>query len=418
MPQPPSCERLSAETFRQHALKDILPYWYEHALDRECGGYIPQLDRRWRVTDPSRKDIVPTTRLIYNFCQGRLLDGPAWCAEAARVGLDFFLAHFWDKEFGGWYWQVSREGEPREDYKATYGQAFAILALSEFRRAFGSTTRPGSSQAELAQVADEALRMARRTFDLLEERVYDPVHGGYRERFQRDWSEPDPMRTQNSQMHLVEALLALFEASGEERYLNRAVALCHLMNGKLFDQEQGCLPEFFRDDWSDFPEQQGDPVEPGHQMEWAWLLLRTYAYRPEPVFLDRAKQMVDFALRFGWDAEFGGFVTTLSRRGEVRNPAKSFWQQCEGVMAPLWLWSQTGDRRYWDAFERAARYCFAHFADWEYGGWFAGLRRDNRPADDAKGGPWKADYHQVQMCAEVFRLLRSREKFPPVGTGL
>ena len=424
VPAPRSCEPLSAETFRQHALKDILPYWYEHALDREHGGYIPQLDRQWRVTDPSRKDIVPTTRLIYNFSQGQLLGGPAWCAEAARLGLDFFLNHFWDKEFGGWYWQVSREGAPREDAKATYGHAFAILALSEFHRAFGSTTRPGSSQADLPAVADEALRMAKSTFDLLEEHVYDPVYGGYRERFRRDWSRPsgplrgrpaghpDPVRTQNSQMHIVEALLALFEASGEERYLARAVELCQLMNDKLFDHEHGCLPEFFRDDWSDSPGERGDPVEPGHQMEWAWLLLLVHAHRPEPLFLERAKQLADFALRFGWDEKFGGFVTALTRTGEVVAPNKSAWQQCEAVLATLWLWNQTGDEKYWVAFERAARYCFAHVADRQHGGWFTSLERENRPAEDQKGGPWKADYHPVKMCAEVSRLLASREHSP------
>ena len=65
-----SCEELGAEQFRQHALNDILPYWYEHSLDREFGGYIPQLDRRWRITDPESKNLVPTTRLIHNFCQG------------------------------------------------------------------------------------------------------------------------------------------------------------------------------------------------------------------------------------------------------------------------------------------------------------------------------------------------------------
>ena len=126
-----SCEGLGPEQFRQHALNDILPYWHQHSLDREFGGYIPQLDRRWRITDPNRKDLVPTTRLIYNFCQGHLLGGPEWCAQAARSGLDFLLKHFWDEEYGGWYWQVNRQGQARDDDKATYGHAFAILALSE-----------------------------------------------------------------------------------------------------------------------------------------------------------------------------------------------------------------------------------------------------------------------------------------------
>jgi len=391
--QPPD-EALSAEAFRRHALEDVLPHWYEHALDRECGGYIPQLDRQWRVTDPDRKSLVATTRLVYNFSQGRLLGGSEWCSEAARHGLDFLLGKFWDTEHDGWFWEVDRRGEPIEPHKGTYGHAFAILSLSEYARAFGD---------------ERALDMARRTFNVLEERVYDAERGGYRERFRRDWTGPDPMRTQNSQMHLVEALLALGEVSGEARYLDRALKLCRLMDRKLFDHAHGCLPEFFHDDWSDFPEHRGDSVQPGHQMEWAWLLLRVHGHRPQDWLVERAEQMMDFGLRHGWDEEFGGFYTDLSRTGEVTNAAKLFWPQCEGVMAPLWLWRHTGDDEYWAAFELAARYCFEHFVDREYGGWFGELTRENAPKSTAKGGPWRADYHVVQMCAEVWRFLSGRE---------
>ena len=385
-----SCEPLGAETFRQHALTDILPYWYQHALDREHGGYIPQLDRRWRITDPSRKNLVPIARLIYNFCQGKLLEGPEWCGEAARSGVDFLLKHFWDEGQGGYYWQVDRKGQPRDDDKATYGHAFAILALSEYTRAFGDA---------------RALDMAKRTFDVLEKHAYDPVGGGYRSRFSRDWSDPEEMRSQNPQMHLVEALLALYEVSHDETYLDRAAELCHLMNDKLFDHEHGCLPEFFQDDWSDAPDRREGPVQPGHQMEWAWLLLRVYAYRPDAVFLERAGQMVSFAWKHGWDQKFGGYYTDLHRSGEVKNSRKSFWQQCEGVMAPLWLWGHTREEEHWGAFELSAEYCFEHFVDWEFGGWFGGLSRDNTARDGHKGGAWKADYHMVQMCAEVYRFL-------------
>jgi len=385
-----SCKPLSAETFRQHALTDILPYWYEHALDREFGGYIPQLDRRWRITDHNAKNLVPTTRLIFNFCQGKLLDGPAWCAEAAKHGLDFLLEKFRDPHDGGWYWQVNRVGQPSDDQKATYGHAFAILALSEYHRAFGDT---------------RALESARQTFDVLEEHAYTPEPGGYVSRFDRDWSNPESMRSQNPQMHLVEALLALYETSGDDRYVDRAAELCQLMNDRLFDHEHGCLPEFFNDDWSDARQQREGPVQPGHQMEWAWLLQRVYAYRPEAVFMERAKQMVTFAWEHGWDQEFGGYYTDLRRTGEVKNPNKSFWQQCEGVMAPLWLWGHTKDEAHRSMFEQSARYCFDRFVDWDTGGWFGGLSRDNRPRSRHKGGPWKADYHVVQMCAEVCRFL-------------
>lgn len=384
---------ITSRTFRRHALEDILPYWHRHAIDRECGGYFQNHDRQWCVTDPHHKNLVPTARLVYSFAQGALLDGPDWCAEAARHGLDFMREALWDEERGGWYWQVDRAGGPIDTDKHTYGHAFAILALSEYRRAFGDRI---------------ALNMAERTFDVLDEHVWDAAHGGYVEGHARNWSAAREMKTQNSQMHMVEALLDLHEVSGGQRYLDRAVELCRLMDARLFDHEHGCLPEFFHADWTDVEAPARNPVQPGHQMEWAWLLLRVNAHAPNPRFVELATQMVAFADRHGWDPEFGGYYTDLTRDGEVTHANKSFWPQCEGVMGPLWLWGLTGDDVHWAVFEKSARYCFEHFVDREYGGWFGGLSRENEVRWADKGSAWKADYHMVQMCAETYRFLSAR----------
>jgi len=50
-----------------------------------------------------------------------------------------------------------------------------------------------------------------------------------------------------------------------------------------------------------------------------------------------------------------------------------------------------------------------HALDRECGGWFGELTRENAPSSDAKGGPWRADYHVVQMCAELWRFLSGSE---------
>ncbi len=383
---------LTSETFRRHALDEVLRHWHEHAVDRERGGFFCELDRRWQVTDPDPRLLVATPRLVYNFAQGHMLGGPDWCEQNARHGLRFLLDAFRDAEHGGWFWQVDRTGRPTDDSKGTYGHAFVILGLSEFARAFGDA---------------DALALAEQTFDELEDHVYDPVHGGYRERHARDWAQPSDRRTQNSQMHMVEALLALGEAGGGGRYLDRAAELCRLMDSKLFDHEHGCLPEFFREDWSDVAPDRHNPIQPGHQMEWAWLLLRVHAHRPDAMFIERAAQMAAFAARHGWDEDFGGYYTDLDRAGAVTDPAKSFWPQCEGVMAPLWLWGHTQDAGHWALFDKGARYCFERFVDAEHGGWFGGLTREGEPASTRKGSGWKADYHVVQMCAEVSRFLEA-----------
>ena len=74
-------------------------------------------------------------------------------------------------------------------------------------------------------------------------------------------------------------------------------------------------------------------------------------------------------------------------------------------MALLWYARRTGEPRYHDLFERGADFCLTHLADGEHGGWFSAVARDGAPVETNKGGSWKADYHVIQMCAEVSRFL-------------
>jgi N-acylglucosamine 2-epimerase/mannose-6-phosphate isomerase len=73
-------------------------------------------------------------------------------------------------------------------------------------------------------------------------------------------------------MHLTEACLAAFEATGEQRFADHALALVKLFQTKFFDAASGTLAEYFNEDWSRAAGDSGRITEPGHQMEWAWIL--------------------------------------------------------------------------------------------------------------------------------------------------
>ena len=79
-------------------------------------------------------------------------------------------------------------------------------------------------------------------------------------------------RRQNPHMHLLEALLALHAATGEKNWLRRAGALVDLFKRRFSDPQTGALIEFFAEDWSPRPGDEGRLREPGHQFEWVWLL--------------------------------------------------------------------------------------------------------------------------------------------------
>mgnify|MGYP000125433051 CR=1 FL=1 len=106
-----------------------------------------------------------------------------------------------------------------------------------------------------------------RTLDFIEGHMRHPGGLGF-------WHElpAKGWRQQNPHMHLTEACLAAYEATGETRFADAATKLIDLFQSKLFDQHSGTLAEYFADDWSRAPGEEGRLVEPGHQLEWAWIL--------------------------------------------------------------------------------------------------------------------------------------------------
>jgi len=80
----------------------------------------------------------------------------------------------------------------------------------------------------------------------------------------------DPQRRQNPHMHLFEAFIALYNATKSDEFLKLADRVFELFEAHFYDKKTGVLLEFFNPDWSPYGD--GGPIEPGHMMEWAWLL--------------------------------------------------------------------------------------------------------------------------------------------------
>ena len=71
------------------------------------------------------------------------------------------------------------------------------------------------------------------TFELMEQRFWEPQHGLYADEATAGW-ELSPYRGQNANMHGCEAMLAAFDATGELRYLHRAETLARNIPKAMF----------------------------------------------------------------------------------------------------------------------------------------------------------------------------------------
>ena len=103
-------ERLEAQ-YRDALLDDVIPFWAEHSIDRECGGYITCLDRRGDVFDTDKfmwlqARQVWTFSMLYNRVEKR----DEWL-DIARHGAAFLRQHGTDAD-GNWYFILDRQGQP------------------------------------------------------------------------------------------------------------------------------------------------------------------------------------------------------------------------------------------------------------------------------------------------------------------
>jgi mannose/cellobiose epimerase-like protein (N-acyl-D-glucosamine 2-epimerase family) len=258
----------------------------------------------------------------------------------------------------------------------------------------------------------EARRLTGETYDLLEERFWSPEAGLYVDEISRDWRTVSPYRGQNANMHMTEAMIAAYEATGEERYLDRAEQLARRICVELAPAA-GRVWEHYREDWSiDWDYNKDDPKHlfrpygylPGHFTEWTKLLLVLDRYRSRDWLLPRARDLYEAALGRSADLENGGMHYSFGPDGNLYDLDKYHWVHCETLAAAACLAARTGEERFWQDYDRLWAYSWRHLVDREHGCWFRVLTPDGRKYDDLKSPPAKTDYHPFGACFEILRV--------------
>jgi mannose/cellobiose epimerase-like protein (N-acyl-D-glucosamine 2-epimerase family) len=369
------------------------------------GGFFHFYKDDGSVYDRRTRHLVSSTRFVFNHAMAFRRFGDAADLEAARHGLAF-LRQAHAQPNGTYAWQVDwHEGRStvQDGTCHCYGLAFVLLA---------------HAHALMAGLAEAAEGLAA-TFERMEQHFWLPAHQLYADEATADW-RVGPYRGQNANMHACEALLAAHEATGERRYLERALALATSIARRQADLAGGLVWEHYHADWSpDWDYNRHDKTnifrpwgyQVGHLTEWAKLLMMLEAALPateRPAWLlERARHFFDTAVIRGWDRTHGGLVYGFAPDGEVCDADKYFWVQAESLAAAAWLAVRTGESRYWDAYDGLWAYSWAHMIDHRHGAWYRIRTRDNRAYSDEKSPAGKTDYHTMGACYDVLRALGS-----------
>jgi mannobiose 2-epimerase len=391
--------------FRDSLQHDVLPFWIQHARDKEFGGLLGQLNRTGMPTGNGNKSVVLISRSLWSFSEAyRRYPDPAYKQVAAEC-LQFLREKMWDRQNGGYYFMVSREGKIVDGTKQLNPMSYVMEGLAEYAVAFHDD-----------QVAREALDL----FEVIDKHAHDDQYGGYRIAFTQDWQwirdyKPGPnaagsfgRKSYDWHLGLVEALATLYGVTGDARVRSRLNELLDIFVTKIIDSDTGYGRYYFNDDWT-VSDRDGDSkqCEYGLDLEASWLIVEAAQRvgRQDDARIRRASlALVDHALRDGFDKEHGGVYRYGPALGPASNKDQEWWQQCEALVALLNSFQLTGAPKYRQAFDLQARYFTEHFVDHQYGEVYTAIFHDGR-IDDEKVGPWKAPYHVTRAFLEIISRL-------------
>ncbi|MBT1064696.1 AGE family epimerase/isomerase [Bowmanella sp. Y26] len=387
---------LSREFLTAHSLS-ILDFYTDRVVD-PTGGYFQNFLDDGRVFSPGFRQLVSSTRIIVNYASAAgVLNRPDYL-DIARHGLNYLEQVHWQAKSQTYAWTLS-DHQPLDMTQQAYGYAFVLLAYAAVRK------------AGIINSNDKLLQ----TYDLLEQRFFQPEYGLYADEISVEGTLSD-YRGQNANMHICEAMIAAFEATGEHKFFERACLIAENIAFRQAGLTAGLVWEHFTPEFAiDWDYNKDDPknlyrpwgFQPGHQTEWAKLLLQLYRHRAEPKWLEKAAFLFDQAFDKAWDAEHGGLVYGFDPQGQWCDDDKYFWVQAESFAAAAMLFKLTGDDKYAQQYNMLWHYSDQHMVDHQYGAWFRVLYRDNRKYSDEKSAAGaKCDYHTLLACFEVLRALR------------
>lgn len=362
-------------------IEAALPTWHAHGVDRDRGGFHEVLGLDLAIAPHPRRTRV-LARQIYAFVAGGRLGWQGPWQEVARHGTTYFL----HRAVGGDGYvrlTIEADGRPRDDSFSLYDQAFGLFGFAAAAEVEGLRA---TAEAEAVALRDRLARDFRH-----------PERG-----FEEGRPPRLPLKS-NPHMHLLEACLAWEAAGGDPGWSALADEIAALALDRLIDPESGWLREFFDAGWRPMPGEEGRICEPGHQFEWAWLLVRWGKLRNNAAAIAAARRLVALGERFGVDPARGVAVNRVRDDGTVLDPHARLWPQTERIKGHLALASVAEDaatRHAHRATAAAAARTLARYLAVER----AGLWRDSMAPDgDFRHEPAPAStfYHIVCAIAEI-----------------
>lgn len=355
-----------------------------------AGGGFGWLTDTGQVDRSRPRPLYVNSRMTYVFTLAGLVGEPDVSALSAG-GIRSLLRDYSDRTNGGWFTEVDINGRLLDDTKSNYAHAMTLLGTSTALVA----GVPGAQSAYEATAAT------------IERHFWSEEEGCAVETWNADFTDLEPYRGANSNMHSLEAYLAAADASGDPVWRERGLRIAARIINTHARENGWRIPEHYDPAWHPVVEfntdRRDDPFRPygatpGHAFEWSRLLLALQAALADPPawLTEAAVALFDTAVADGRPRDGrAGFVYTVDMAGAPVVAARMHWVICEAVLAADALHRLTGEARFAGARSAWWQEIDRWFIDQKNGGWWHELDENLQPASTTWSGKPDA-YHAYQ----------------------
>ena len=382
----------------------ILPYWFDTAQDTHQGGYLLNDHETQGKRPPIEKQIVTQSRMIWTFSHAHLAGiSNRNYLQAATQGYHFLLKYFLDRRDGGYFWSTNLEGKVLNDSKFLYGEAFVIYAFVEYYRASGNP---------------DALYHALELYRTIQLHLYDEINGGWFELAKRDWTSLSPKDPQNqfegiscksanAHLHWMEALTELYDVSHDPQVKESLIEALQLNQTYFFSENPALYAACRKYDWKIETDPNYSEVPYGHNVEFAWLMIRTESVLNQNLSWDHFYALLDHALKYGYDEKNGGLYSRGFGDLPAHDTEKIWWVQAELLAALTGALEHQNDPRYEVALDKLFHFIQTYQTSSKDGIWLYSVTADGQPKNSSKADSWKANYHDVRAMLKFAKAFAS-----------
>ncbi len=373
-------------------------FWLKYGMDKEHGGVYTCLDREGKIF-ATDKSVWMQGRCgwIFSFLCTNYGIRDEWL-DAARSCLDFLEDHCRNKDAEGrLYFTVTGDGRPLRQRRYCHSENFYCIANAEYYSLTGEKER---------------IERARWAYDMVYKLnnglIDDPTGLGPKTipetRSSRAFG--DPMIYLN-----VTDIMRRCDPENKDLYDARAKECVDKIFRYHVRPELKCTLETVGTDGElQTDTVAGRVVNPGHDIEGSWFIQKEAKYENDESLSKKAEEMFHWAIEAGWDDTYGGLLYFIDALGcppeAYEHDMKLWWPHNEILIASLMFYKDTGDEYYLNWFYKTVDYVKEHFADPEYGEWFGYLRRDGLPTEPpCKGSTFKGPFHVPRSLINVDKML-------------